>query len=114
MQLAVAWAGLLITLWTLGDAVVDYRLIRRLGVDGAREALTVGELVNELCRILLHLMIIIPSMLILVYRVRYPWTFGSIFFIVMTVIISVMSINSFFARRRVVQAIERRPKKRPS
>lgn len=112
LQLGIAWTGLFVTFLTLGDALVDYRLIRRLGLDGPRKALTMGELRNELGRVTLHMTIIVPSMLVLMYRVPYPWTGGSVIFIFMTFVISFLSVNSWHTRRRVLREIEKVEKKR--
>lgn len=103
LQLVVGCLGLLISTATLFDAWRNYRTLRVSQTNGAKWILTIGDLLDEGSRVLLHLCIVIPTALFWVERLTYTWTWRAWVFMVMTVLLASSSLNSWVTRRKLLR-----------
>jgi hypothetical protein len=102
LRLLAALGGLLACAYTLHDALLDFRILRRLNMNSIREVVTTANVIDEVGRFALHAGIVFITALVLSgVAAPHPAVEVSLTFIVMTVILVLMSVNSIVARRKV-------------
>lgn len=109
-QWTIAVAGLIISLSTLREAVLNYQLVRRLGVNSVYRVMTTGGLLDELSHVGLQVCILIPATLLLSRGQRYQLTLNVWLFIAMSVLTTFASVNAVVVRRRTHRAFDDRPR----
>lgn len=106
VQGGAAFVGLLLSIYLLGAAWFDFRLLRRLGKNGLRERITLGDVVGETCRVLLHGLVLYPTIFLILRNESYPLNFGAFFLMTSTAVVVTSSVNSYLTRRACLRSAD--------
>jgi hypothetical protein len=103
VQIGAAVLGLTIAAGLFLDTWRTARALSRSGQNGPRWALVRGDVVDEALRIVAHLLILAPSILLYLFLrqrgLSYEFRIGSAWFMVMTLLLAGGSINRWLTRR---------------
>jgi hypothetical protein len=106
-QLLIACIGQLINIVALHEALVSHRILRVLRLNGIREIVAMGDVIDEVLRFGSHALILTASIYLLtddssdMIRWYNRWAL-----ILITVLLAVSSINRLVTRRKVIQIME--------
>ena len=109
LQLGIAVLGWLFSTWLLIDTWRVMRALRWSGRNGARWRLVTGDLLDEGIRVLLHLMVLVPTVLRFMLYPDRPFVlrWGYYYFMALTMLLMASSLNRVVTRRSVTAALHR-------
>lgn len=107
IRIVAAAIGLVLCWGTWLDAVADYRVLRKLKLNSAREILTTGQVLEESGRLVLHAGFLVITVRAWFIGQTTPSAIVSSIFIVMTFVLVAMSINSMVTRRKILNVLSR-------
>lgn len=107
IQLVIAIVGLFISVFALHEALVAIQILRRLRLNGIREIVAFGDVLDEISRFLCNAIILGATIFLMTEldNVTVPW-YNQWSRIFVNILLAVSSINRIVTRRKVINLME--------